>query len=276
MSFTFIQIARAASALATLAILHSPPSLANSAATITNFSVSPQEAKQGDVVTATVMVKGVAKPTQCNVAIKVIGAGGKGVFENTLVKVGGAGDTGTGTLGIKIDVPGDFVVQVGPGMSDGGAGPCLGNKEMRLKVNLPPPPVTLTAPVVNAVLICPTGYEKKGGNSEKGEIKCVKVQGQCPEDYKLWYVVGDGGASALPSLFSPGTMVCVRKPGNPECPPGYQGGKDSKEENLVYCAPDPQPTLPCPTATPQWKWGSMYFKQGWQVMGCTANVEPAK
>jgi len=37
----------------------------------------------------------------------------------------------------------------------------------------------------------------------------------------------------------------------------------------------PQPMVKCPKATKDWQWGTRYFKESWNRMGCVANLKPA-
>lgn len=119
---------------------------------------------------------------------------------------------------------------------------------------------TLAPAIIMATsLTCPTGYEKVGENPAKGEIKCRKLPAACPAHF-------EGSVDS-----SNGKLVCTPKPAS--CPDGWQGGMQG---GILNCTSVPQPSLPCPDKTQQWKWGSSYYKEGWRFMGCSANLEPAK
>jgi hypothetical protein len=108
---------------------------------------------------------------------------------------------------------------------------------------------------------CPAPYEKStaGFDVSKGEFQCVKSAATCPDAY-------DSQRNDMT-----GQLTCTLKQ-VPAAPlgwaPGVGGGK------LVYDS-IPQPMINCPKSTPTWQWGTAYFKESWNRMGCRANLKPA-
>jgi hypothetical protein len=146
------------------------------------------------------------------------------------------------------------------------ANECTGSKTVEVTV-LPKPVaqpaggmVVAQAPMIQfQQLSCPGGYEKVSADNPKGEIKCRKLPAACPTHF-------DGSVDS-----ATGKLVCTPKAA--QCPEGWQGGMQG---GILNCTSTPQPTLACPNKTPQWQWGTAYYKEGWRFMGCSANLEPAK
>jgi hypothetical protein len=55
-----------------------------------------------------------------------------------------------------------------------------------------------------------------------------------------------------------------------QSPPGWTINDGTLTYNSI-----PQPMVPCPSSTPDWKWGTKYWKESWNRMGCVANLKPA-
>jgi hypothetical protein len=67
-----------------------------------------------------------------------------------------------------------------------------------------------------------------------------------------------------------GKLVCTPKI-TAQCPEGWSGGA---VDGKLVCNSNLQPHVSCP-ATPDWKWGTSYYKDSWNKMGCSANIKPA-
>lgn len=108
---------------------------------------------------------------------------------------------------------------------------------------------------------CPAPYNKdtSGFDVKKGEFECIKTAATCPDAY-------DSQRNDMT-----GQLTCTLKQ-MPAAPlgwaPGMGGGK------LVYES-IPQPMINCPKSTPDWQWGTTYWKESWNRMGCRANLKPA-
>ncbi len=110
---------------------------------------------------------------------------------------------------------------------------------------------------------CPIGYTKDAALTpdevKKGALKCVKTPVSCPQ----------GWTGSLDS--STGNLTCTLT-NSPTCPVGWHG---SVQNGKLVCNPLQQPTITCPTSTPDWQWGAKYYSQSWNILGCTPNVKPA-
>lgn len=120
------------------------------------------------------------------------------------------------------------------------------------------------APAGQTVTVaCPNGYERQySGSAEdmkKGLVKCVKQPANCPAGWE--------GSTDI----NTGVLACVQK-NLPSCPFGWQGGV---QNGKLVCNPNPPVKMNCPASTPDWQWGTSYFSQGWNLIGCTPNVKPA-
>jgi hypothetical protein len=162
-----------------------------------------------------------------------------------------------------IAMPGTYPIVV-TGMTGGAFPACAGTVSATLVVQSTTPQVAIPLPgtILNAPLQplnCPAGYEKTFDNPSKGEIKCRKLPVACPTGF-------DGSVDA-----NTGNLDCVPKPAS--CPQGWSGGMQG---GVLKCVSAPQPNLSCPKSTPQWQWGTSYYKEGWRIMGCSANLEPPR
>ena len=85
----------------------------------------------------------------------------------------------------------------------------------------------------------------------------------CPAPYLYHTDNSDGGK---------GEYYC--KKAEPTCPAGWTGSVD-KVTGTLTCTSLPQPDIACQKSTPTWQWGAKYYKEGWNRMGCIANLKPA-
>jgi hypothetical protein len=108
---------------------------------------------------------------------------------------------------------------------------------------------------------CPAPYTKytNGMDESKGEYECVKSAATCPDAYDSHRNDANG------------ELTCTLKQ-IPPAPTGWAPGAGGG--NLVYTS-IPQPMVNCPKATPTWQWGTTYWKESWNRMGCRANLKPA-
>ncbi len=120
------------------------------------------------------------------------------------------------------------------------------------------PPVQHMPPLQVQVASCPAPYvmSTQGFDTKKGEYQCIKTDATCP----------DGFNSATNEQT--GQLTCTPK----QTPQGWSQGAGGGK--LVYDSA-PQPNVYCPSSTPDWKWGTKYFKESWNRMGCIANLKPA-
>jgi hypothetical protein len=151
---------------------------------------------------------------------------------------------------------------------------CNGEATMTLVVKEKPAanpgPVVSSTPVVVAKpnlplalaeTICPAPYTKstQGLNVAKGEALCIKSAATCPEGY-------NGKTND-----QTGQLTCTPK-NDPQSPLGWTLGSAS---GVLIFNSIPQPMVFCPKSTPDWQWGTTYYKESWNRMGCTANIKPA-
>jgi len=109
--------------------------------------------------------------------------------------------------------------------------------------------------------ICPAPYVKytQGLDVAKGESQCIKSDATCTDGYTNNRNQQTGQLTCTPKLI-------------PESPLGWKQGAGNGA--VVYDSV-PQPPVKCPKATQDWKWGTSYFKEGWNRMGCMANPKIA-
>jgi hypothetical protein len=157
--------------------------------------------------------------------------------------------------------PGTYPITI-TGATGGAIAPCVGTLNATIVVQAPPtavglPGTILTNPI--APLHCPGGYDKVSENTDKGEIRCSKQAATCPTGY-------EGGMNT-----ATGQLEC--RPRAAGCPEGWNGGLDN---GVLKCAPKTQPNLACPKQAPQAQHGTSYYREGWRVMGCVANLAPPR
>lgn len=180
-------------------------------------------------------------------------ANGGGVIDKTISKAGTYNLTAMGspTLNPKCNGEAKLTVVVkdkpvgNPG-GIGGVAPVAVNPNLNLGL---------------AETICPAPYTKStsGLNVAKGEALCIKSAATCPEGY-------NGNTNQ-----QTGQLTCTPK-NDPQSPLGWTLGSAS---GLLVFNSIPQPLVYCPKSTPDWQWGTTYYKESWNRMGCTANIKPA-
>ncbi len=127
-------------------------------------------------------------------------------------------------------------------------------------------PVTVSPGMASAVMqmapTCPAPYmmSTQGFDTSKGEFECIKTAATCPDAYDS--IRND----------ATGQLQCKLKQ-IPPAPPGWAPGTGGGA--LVYES-IPQPMIACPKSTPTWQWGTFYWKDSWNRMGCRANFAPTK
>ena len=137
------------------------------------------------------------------------------------------------------------------------ADPKLGNKP-------PMTPPVMNLPVGGGVMqmaACPAPYNKdtSGFDVKKGEFECIKTAATCPDGYDSQRNDMNGQLTCTPKQL-------------PGAPVGWTLG--SGNGKIVYDS-IPQPLINCPKSTPDWQWGTTYWKESWNRMGCRANLKPA-
>jgi hypothetical protein len=123
------------------------------------------------------------------------------------------------------------------------------------------PVIAMGAMTMSEAMTCPTPYTKytQGVDVSKGEAYCVKPDATCPEAYT---------SNRNPQT---GQLTCTPKV-PVASPEGWTHGAGNGEQSFNSI---PQPMVKCPTATPAWQWGTTYYKESWNRMGCRANLKPA-
>lgn len=180
-------------------------------------------------------------------------ANGGGVMDKTITKAGTYNLTAMGSPSLNPKCNGEAKLTVvvkdkpaaGPGPIGAGA-PVVVNPKPN---------------VIVAETICPAPYMKytQGLNVAKGEALCAKSAATCPEGY-------NGKTND-----QTGQLTCTPK-NDPASPLGWTLGSAS---GVLIFNSIPQPMVYCPKATPDWQWGTTYYKESWNRMGCTANIKPA-
>ncbi len=163
---------------------------------------------------------------------------------------GGTADTEhvcDGNLNVKITVMDKPKPMVMPGAQVGPVSPMAANIQFQMPGVCPPAP-----------------YHKIPENSDDatGKLRCIQPNPSCPEGWKQ---------GAFDSNI--GRLTCVPAV-EPKCPAGFSGGMQNG--SLVCTAHMPQPKIACPKATPANKWGTTYYAESWNVVGCSVNLEPPK
>lgn len=246
--------------------------IAHADGSISGISVSKNPVTVGDMVTFTITGAG-----KCSVRIS--SDDGQTLYQN--VKSGpfplvtsNAVASKAGTFQISVAPMNDKVAGLNP---DGDK--CTGTAVMagKLVVNPRPAPamapmggITATSPVAAAGAAiasmpasCPTNFHNVPSlppeEVKKGALRCAKWEVTCPS----------GWAGSMNQAT--GELVCV--PADvPPCPPGWQGGL---VQGKLICEPSMQPVIQCPQSTPDWKWGTTYYKENWKFLGCSPNPKPA-
>ena len=123
----------------------------------------------------------------------------------------------------------------------------------------PPPPSTSTQ--LNPHL-CPAPYEKFEvpitDGIAKGEYFCKKKPAPCPANFYGSVDTSNGELTCHPDVV-------------PSPPISWSKGKLT---GTIVFESNPQPLINCPTS-PDWQWGTVYYKDSWNKMGCMARLKPA-
>ncbi len=108
---------------------------------------------------------------------------------------------------------------------------------------------------------CPAPYTMStaGFDTSKGEFECIKTAATCPDGY------------TTQNNNSTGQVQCTLKP----VPPPPLGWSLNSGGGAIVYDSIPQPMIACPKSTPSWQWGTAYWKDSWNRMGCRANFKPA-
>lgn len=238
---------------------------AQAVGTITGLSASPAQAIAGESVAYKIATSGSGacgvrlvysgpnyEPSDNMLINNAPGAGG--VIHKTIAKAGTyqLKAIGSPSLNPKCNGEANLTVVVvdkpaaKPGLQIGATGPV----------------VAANPGIFMMEMNCPNPYHKytQGVNQSKGEYYCVKQNVSCPA----------GFTGSMDSQT--GKLVCTPQI-TATCPEGWTGGV---VDGKLVCNSIPQPNIPCPKATPDWKWGTAYYKESWNKMGCNANLEPPK
>jgi hypothetical protein len=121
--------------------------------------------------------------------------------------------------------------------------------------------IALGAMTLSEAMICPPPYAKytQGVDVSKGEAYCVKSDATCPDGYTSSRNQQTGQLACTPKVAA-------------AAPDGWSHGAGN---GVLVFNSIPQPMVKCPKATPDWQWGTTYFKESWNRMGCQANNKPA-
>lgn len=123
----------------------------------------------------------------------------------------------------------------------------------------PHAPVML--PMMSDETICPAPYTKStaGYDVSKGESQCIKSAGTCADGYVSQRNDQNGQLTCTPNAAL-------------QAPVGWTAGSG---HGIYVFNSIPQPMVKCPKATKDWQWGTHYFTESWNRMGCIANLKPA-
>lgn len=110
--------------------------------------------------------------------------------------------------------------------------------------------------------ICPAPYEKFevpiSDGIAKGEFFCKKKPAPCPSGFYGSVDLTNGDLTCHPEV-------------SPKPPLSWSNGKLT---GIVIFTSTPQPMISCPTS-PEWQWGTAYYTQSWNIMGCKPRSKPA-
>jgi hypothetical protein len=196
---------------------------------------------------------------------------GGGVMDKTLAKAGTYTVTAMGSPTLNPKCGGEAKVTVvvkekpAPAAPATPATPAPGGKPaagMGMGALQPQAPViAMGAITLSEAMTCPTPYTRytQGVDVSKGEAYCVKSDATCPEGY------------ASNRNQQTGQLTCTPKV-PVAAPDGWTHGSGNGELSFNSI---PQPMVKCPKSTPDWQWGTTYYKESWNRMGCRANLKPA-
>lgn len=138
---------------------------------------------------------------------------------------------------------------------------CTGSAEVTIQVKRP----KLHIAGSSAPMVCPGGYDYYPGgdvgtptDKEKGVAFCVKKKPACPDHFFPNFSEATGDLICTPNIQA-------------ACPDGWTGGV---VDGKLVCKSKPQPFVLCPT-TEKWQWGTKYYKENWNKMGCYENGKVA-
>jgi hypothetical protein len=237
-----------------IAVLFAAASLATAhAATITGVSTTPAQPTAGQQVMFTVHMSGTG---QCGVRLVY---GGNNEPSDNVMYTSGSSTAVHKTLAKA----GTYNVQAipSPTLTPG----CTGQAAMTLVVKDPAPLVSpnLAGAFASVVPYCPPApYKEDARDTQTGKLHCHQPNPSCPAGWKQ-------------ASFSDATgqLQCVAAV-EPSCPAGFDG---SYANGVLKCMPKPQPKVACATgALPANPWGTSYFTQNWNVLGCSVNLAPPK
>jgi hypothetical protein len=193
---------------------------------------------------------------------------GGGVMDKTIANAGTYTVTAMGSPSLNPKCGGDAKITVvvkdkpapaAPAPAPAGGKPAAGMGMGALQPQAPV--IALGAITMSEAMTCPTPYSKytQGVDVSKGEAYCVKSDATCPEGY---------ANNRNPQT---GQLTCTPKV-PVAAPDGWTHGSGNGELSFNSI---PQPMVKCPKSTPDWQWGTTYYKESWNRMGCRANLKPA-
>jgi hypothetical protein len=171
---------------------------------------------------------------------------------------------------VKLTKPGKYRVWAIKAEQNTCGNMTLADQQKDIEVRAPMSTLAMSPAVANAIVVgapasgqCPDGYTKDASTSsedvKKGALRCVKNAVSCPQGW-----VG----TMEPST---GALTCtVANP--PTCPAGWHG---NAQTGKLVCNPVTPAKLNCPANTPDWQWGTKYYSENWNVVGCNPNLKPA-
>ena len=123
------------------------------------------------------------------------------------------------------------------------------------------PHASVMTPMMTEETICPAPYSKftSGMDASKGESLCVKSAGTCADGYVSQRNDLNGQLTCIPNTPVPAPLGWSAGPGH----------------GVYVFNSIPQPIVKCPKATKDWQWGTRYYTESWNRMGCIANLKPA-
>lgn len=248
---------------------------AHAVGTITGLSITPANPVTGEAVKYKITTSGSGS---CGVRLVYAGAsyepsdnmlinnqpGAGGVIDKTISKAGTYNLKAMGSPSLNPKCNGEanltIVVKDKPATPAEPAGkPVTGMGSAAMQPQSPA--VLLGATTMSDATVCPTPYSKytSGMDVSKGESICVKSDATCPDAYTSARNEQNGQLTCTPK-------VSVASPN------GWTPGSGT---GVLVFNSIPQPMVKCPKTTPDWQWGTTYFKESWNRMGCRANLKPA-
>jgi len=239
-----------------LAVLITMCSAAQAAGNIASVSVIPANPTFGQTVKFKVTT---STPSECwaNVGMQNAGFGSLYFDAHISNDARNAADSGE-TIGATLTHSGTYTIVAGASTNQNPK--CTGQAKLtfevkRTKFYLPAGPT-----------VCPDPYKIKYGKGtgpsptdfEKGEATCTKPAPECPAGFTAEFDTQTAVLQCTPIITA-------------TCPPGWTGGA---YKSKLICTSIKQPHVSCPTSD-KWEWGTKYFTESWNIMGCYANNKPA-